>query len=63
MTKALCSIPEGKRLEVALARVKAKKGGIGTLAAQDYLARVSEQAKARAAEQALQEELEAEASE
>ena len=36
MTKSLRSYPKNERLEVALRRIKEKKGGLGFFAAVDY---------------------------
>lgn len=40
MTAALCSYPKDQRTRIALNRIKADVGGLGTLAARDYEAHI-----------------------
>ena len=50
MTKALASYPKNERHEIALRRVKGNTGGLGMLAAQDFLKVKAPEADAAPAE-------------
>jgi hypothetical protein len=47
MSKSLRSYPESERAKVAFHRVEEEKGGLGTLAAMDYIKILKERAIAK----------------